>query len=131
MQAGAINHALRFTIPHTQATYIWPARHKASRITDLKVAPLGVRFRLRADFDISKYSKANQVILQALKRYGMFLADNGSAMFLSGVSDKRWDDSDLHKLSAVKAEDFDAVNESDWQMLADSARVDPLSVKAP
>jgi hypothetical protein len=129
VQAGAINHALRFTIPHTQAAFIWPARHKASHITDVKVAPMGVRFRLRADFDISKYSKTNQVIMKALKKYGMFLADNGSAMFISGVSDKRWDDLDLHKLGDMKTEDFEAVDESEWQMMLDSARVDPLSSK--
>jgi hypothetical protein len=129
VMAGAINHALRFTVPHTQAAYIWPARHKASHITDLKVPPMGQRFRLRADFDISKYSKTNQVIMKALKKYGMFLADNGSAMFISGVSDKRWDDADLHKLGDMKAEDFEAVDESDWQMMEDSARVDPLAVK--
>ena len=91
-------------------------------------ARLAARFRLRASFDIGKYSKANQVILTALKRYGMFLADNGSAMFISGVSDKRWDDGDLHRLSELKAEDFEVVDESDWQMLANSGRVDPLAL---
>ena len=129
VQAGAINHALRFTVPHTQSAWVWPGRHKASKNADLKLVPMGERFRLRADFDISKYSKTNQVIMKALKKYGMFMADNGSAMFISGVSDKRWDDSDLHKLSDMKAEDFEAVDESDWQMMLDSARVDPLAFK--
>ncbi len=127
--AGQINHALRFTIPHTQGAFIWPARHRASGITDLKTPPLGVRFRLRADFDISQYSKSNQVILTALKRYGMFLADNGSPMYLSGVPDKRWSDIDLHNLSKLTAGDFEVVDESGWQMLADSARVDPVALK--
>lgn len=127
--AGEINHALRFTIPHTQGAFIWPARHRASGITDLRTPPMGVRFRLRRDFDVSGYSKANQVILTALKRYGMFLADNGSSIFISGVPDKRWDDSDLHKLGKVTGADFEAVDESGWQMLADSARVDPLALK--
>ena len=90
--------------------------------------PMGTRFRLRADFDISKYSKTNQVILTALKRYGMILADNGGALFISGVADKRWDDNDLRKLSGVAAEDFEAVNEADWQMLPDSGRVDPVAL---
>ena len=129
VMSGAINHALRFTIPHTQAAWIWPARHKASKNESVKVPPMGARFRLRADFDIAKYSKPNQVIMTALKRYGMFLADNGGAMFLSGVSDKRWDDGDLRQLGVMKAEDFEAVDESDWQMLADSARVDPVALK--
>ena len=121
--AGEINHALRFTLQHTQAAYVWPARHKASSSTDLNLPALGTRFRLRADFDISRYSKSNQVIMRALKRYGMFLADNGSSMYLSGVSDKRWSDSDLHKLGAMKAEDFEAVDESSLQVEPDSARV--------
>jgi hypothetical protein len=127
VMSGEINHALRFTIPHTQGAYIWPARHKASPERDLNVPPMGTRFRLRADFDISKYSKTNQVILTALKRYGMILADNGGALFISGVADKRWDDNDLRKLSGVAAEDFEAVNEADWQMLPDSGRVDPVA----
>lgn len=127
VQAGAINHALRFTVPHTQGAYIWPARHKASKNTDLSTPPLGIRFRLRADFDVSKYSRSNQVILKALKRYGMILADNGGTLFISGVSDKRWDDSDLHKLGAVTTEDFEAIDESELQLLPDSGRVDPLA----
>ncbi|MDP9040156.1 MAG: hypothetical protein M3O02_12950 [Acidobacteriota bacterium] len=126
--AGEINHALRFTIPHTQAAFVWPGRHKASRITDTKVAPMGARFRLRQDYDISRFSKSNQVILTALKRYGMFLADNGGPLFLSGVPDKRWDDSDLHLLTKVTAEDFEAVDESEWWMLPNSARVDPVAL---
>jgi len=73
-------------------------------------------------------SKSDQVIATALKKYGMFMADNGSAMFISGVPDKRWDDSDLHKLNALTAADFEAVDESDLQMLPDSARVDPVAV---
>ncbi len=129
VEAGAINHALRFTIPHTRNTYIWPARHKASSVSDPAVAPMGVRFRLRSDFDISKYSKTNQIIMKCLKKYGIILADNGSAMYISGVSDHRWDDSDLHKLGDIKAQDFEMVDESDLQLLPDSGRVDPLSIK--
>ncbi len=129
VQAGEINHALRFTVPHTRASYIWPARHKASRDPSPKLPPMGTRFRLRADFDISKYSRTNQVILKALKKYGMMLADNGGAMFVSGVPDKRWDDEDLHKLGGATAADFEVVDVSEWQMLGDSARVDPLAAK--
>ena len=128
VMSGEINHALRFTIPHTQGAYIWPARHKASPDKNLNVAPMGVRFRLRSDFDISKFSKSNQVILTALKRYGMLLADNGGPMFISGVSDKRWDDRDLRKLSAVAAEDFEVVDESHLQMSPDSAQVNPVAL---
>ncbi len=126
---GEINHALRFTAPHTQNTYIWPARHKASRLADATVPPMGIRVRLRADFDISKYSRTNQVIMKCMKRYGMLLADNGGAMFVTGVPDKRWDDSDLHKLGDMKAQDFEVVDESELQLLSDSGRVDPTVVK--
>ena len=128
VEAGAINHALRFTIPHTQNAYIWPARHKASSLADPAVAPMGARLRLRADFDISKYSRTNQIIMKCLKKYGLILADNGGAMYISGVADHRWDDSDLHKLGDIKAQDFEVVDESDLQLLPDSARVDPLSL---
>jgi hypothetical protein len=123
---GEIRHALRFTIPRTQAAYVWPARHKASHITDANVAPMGERFRLRADFDISGFSKTNQIILTALKRYGMFLADNGGSMFLSGAPDKRWDDEDLHRLTRVKAEDFEAVDERGLMVNRNSAQARPI-----
>jgi len=123
--AGAIRHALRFTALRTQQAHVWPARHDASRITDPKVPPMGVRFRLRADFDISGFSKVNQVVLTALKQYGMFLADNGAPWFISGAPDPRWNDDDLHQLTNVKGSDFEAVDESDWQYLPDSGRVDP------
>jgi hypothetical protein len=129
--AGEIDHALRFTIPHTQAAFIWPARHKASHITDQNVAPMGIRMRLRADYNISGFSKSDQVILTALKKYGMILADNGGPMFLSGAPDKRWDDGDLHELTKVTAADFEVVDESDWQLLEDSARVDPVAFAHP
>jgi hypothetical protein len=126
--SGEIRHALRFTTPKTQRAFIWPARHFASRITDTTFPPMGARFRLRQDFDISGFSKTNQVILTALKRYGMILADNGGPWFLTGATDPRWDDTDLHRLGKVKGSDFEAVDESDWQMLPDSGRVDPMSL---
>jgi hypothetical protein len=127
--AGEIRHALRFTALKSQHAHVWPARHDASPNTSLKLPPLGVRFRLRADFDISGFSKSNQVILTALKRYGMFLADNGAPWFLSGAPDPRWDGDDLHQLQNVKGSDFEAVDESDWAYLPDSGRVDPAANK--
>lgn len=127
--AGEVKHAIRFTAPKTQRAYVWPARHFASKITDPTYPPMGQRFRLRADFDISSFSRENQVILKGLKKYGMFLSDNGGAWFMIGEPDKRWNDGDLNKLRAVKGEDFEAVDESDWQMHADSGRVDPMSLR--
>jgi hypothetical protein len=122
VQAGEIRHALRFTLPRTRNTYVWPARHKASPSGDQKLPPMGTRFRLRANFDISEFSLKDRVILNALKHYGMFLADNGSALYLSGVSDKRWNSDDLHRLEEITAADFEAVDESGLQVSADSGR---------
>jgi hypothetical protein len=108
--AGAINHALRFTVPQTQKAYVWPARHYASSLTGTQYPPMGVRFRLKAGFDISGFSAANQVILKALKKYGMMIADNGSAWYLSGAPDSRWSDDDLHNLTKVIGNDFEVVD---------------------
>ncbi|AFL89050.1 hypothetical protein Terro_2814 [Terriglobus roseus DSM 18391] len=125
--SGEIRHALRFTTTRTQAAYVWPARHFASPHRDANFPPMGERFRLRADFDASGYPAADKVIITALKKYGMLLADNGGDMFISGVPDKRWNDDELHKLTNIKASDFEAVDETSLQMLDDSARADPLS----
>jgi hypothetical protein len=127
--AGEVKHAIRFTTLHTQRAYVWPARHFASKLNDPSYPPMGQRFRLRADYDVSKFSKENQVILKGLKKYGMILSDNGGSWFIIGEPDKRWSDSDLNKLRAVKGEDFEAVDESDWQMHADSGRVDPIALR--
>jgi hypothetical protein len=108
--AGAINHAIRFTVPHTQQAFTPPASHWASSVTDSDAPPMGARLRLKAGFDISSFSLQNQVILTALKKYGMILADNGSAIYLSGAPNSRWNNSDLHLLSTVTAADFDVVS---------------------
>ncbi len=110
--SGAIKHAIRFTVPQTRRAYVWPSEHFASNFTETKFPPMGQRFRLRASFDISTYSLANQVILKALKEYGMILADNGSSLYISGTSDSRFNDSDLHNLTKLHGSDFEAVNES-------------------
>jgi hypothetical protein len=118
--SGEIRHAIRFTAPQTQHKYIWPARHYASHLTGEEYPPMGQRFRLRANVDISGFSPEVQVILQALKTYGMMLADNGSAWFISGVPDERWDNDDLHALHQLSGSDFEAVDVS-------SLMVDPNS----
>src|SRR6266404_953903 len=110
--AGEIRHALRFTVPSTQRAYVWPARHYASSITDPTYPPMGVRFRLKASFDISGFSATNQIILRALKKYGMMLADNGSAWFISGAPDPGWDNSDLHILTTITGSAFEVVDVS-------------------
>lgn len=110
--AGEIRHALRFTAPRTLKAFVWPARHYASSLTDPSYPAMGARFRLRGNYDISGFSAANQVILSALKKYGMMIADNGSAWFISGAPDPRWDNTDLHNLGQVKGSDFEAVDVS-------------------
>ena len=129
VHGGEIRHALRFTVPKTRAAHIWPATHDASKLSGAEFPPMGLRLRLKADYDISHFSPANQVILKALKRYGMILADNGSPWYISGVPDSRWDDDDLHRLSVLKGSDFEAIDESDLQMLPNSGRVDPKAIQ--
>lgn len=107
--SGEIRHALRFTVERTQRAYIHPARHFASRHTDPSLPPMGLRVRLRADFDTTGFPLSAQVILNALKKYGMLLADNGSNWFLSGAPDPRWNDDDLATLKRVKGRDFECV----------------------
>jgi len=120
---GEIRHALRFTAPQTRKAYVWPARHYASNLTGTQYPPMGQRFRLRADFDISGFSPAVQVILRALKTYGMMLADNGSAWYISGVPDERWDNDVLHELHQVHGSDFEAVDVSSLMVAPDSGQV--------
>ena len=120
--AGEIPHALRFTAPQTRNAYIWPARHKASSLAGTSYPPMGQRFRLKASVDISTFGPNVQVILRALKKYGMFLADNGSSWFLSGAPDPRWDDNELHQLGRLTGNDFEAVDESSLMADPDSGR---------
>jgi hypothetical protein len=107
--AGKISHALRFTLQNSRAAIVPPASHWAATTSNASAAPMGMRMRLKASFNISTYSAANQVILNALKKYGMIMADNGSNMYLSGAPDDRWDNNDLHLLGQVKASDFEVI----------------------
>ncbi len=120
--AGVIQHALRFTVRRTHNSYVWPARHRASRLSDPSLPPMGTRFRLRADFDLSGFSPENRVILRALQTYGMILADNGSNWFLSGAPDPRWNDDRLRELRRVRGSDFEAVDVTPLRVEADSAQ---------
>jgi Bacterial Ig domain len=107
--SGHINHAIRFTLKQSRAAMIPPASHWAANSTNSLAAPMGMRLRLKASVDISKYSAANQVILTALKKYGLIMADNGSNMYITGTTDSRWDDNDLHALGGLHASDFEVV----------------------
>jgi uncharacterized protein (TIGR03437 family) len=120
--AGEIRHAIRFTVPQTRKTYVWPATHFASRLTDAQYPPMGQRFRLKQSFDESGFSTEAKVIIRALKKYGMLLADNGSSWYISGAPDSRWDNDRLHDLSRIHGSDFEAIDESALMVSANSAQ---------
>ncbi|NDJ53210.1 MAG: hypothetical protein GYB68_09020 [Chloroflexi bacterium] len=107
--AGEINHALRFTVQQSQRAYIYPALHFASSSADPNLPPMGLRVRLRADYDLSGFTGQSRVILEALKEYGMIVADNGSSWFISGANSPNWDDDDLNQIKTVPASAFEAV----------------------
>jgi len=118
--AGHIDHALRFTVNNSIPSYLWPARHQAPYNTITNSPPMGLRFRLKSTFTISSFSAHNQVILAALKKYGMIVADNGSSWFINGVPDPRWDNDDLGVLKGIAGSNFEAVDESGLQVSPDS-----------
>jgi hypothetical protein len=109
VEQAAIRHALRFTVSQTRRGYVAPARHFASSNTDPTLPPMGMRVRLKQGYDVSTFPASVQVILTALKRYGMLLADNGSSGFISGAPDSRWSDSDLSTIRRVTFADFEVV----------------------
>jgi hypothetical protein len=109
VEAKEIAHALRFTCVHSRHAFVAPARHFASSLTDEKYPPMGIRVRLKASVDITGFPPTAQVILRALKRYGMILADNGSDWFVSGAPDPRWNDDELNSLKRLKGHDFEVV----------------------
>ncbi len=123
--AGVIAHALRVTAPQTQAAYVWPTRHQASDITDPSFPPMGLRLRLRGDYQLTGYAPEVQVILTALQRYGLILADNGSPWFISGAPDERWDNDILRQLQQLRGRDFEAVDVSTLMLSPDSAQIRP------
>jgi hypothetical protein len=109
IQAGAINHAVRVTLQNSQEAFTPPASHWAANSDNQYAAPMGMRLRLKASFNISGFSHTNQIILTALKQYGAIMADNGSSMFLTGTTDMRWNNSDLGDLHSVTASDFEVI----------------------
>jgi hypothetical protein len=122
--AGKITHAIRFTAPRTRNAYVWPARHAASSSTDANLPTMGQRFRLRANFDTTSFSRDTRVILEAMKTYGVILADNGSSWYISGTPDDRWDNDALSReFGRVKGSDFEAVDASGLKVSADSGAV--------
>jgi len=109
VRRGSIDHALRFTAARTRRAYVYPARHYASSSDDPSLPPMGLRVRLKASFDISGFPRQSRVILEALKRYGMILADNGSPWYISGSPARGWRNGDLHQLQRVHGDAFEVV----------------------
>lgn len=108
--AGAIRHALRFTTNRTRTAYVYPARHQAGSSSSTSLPPMGLRVRLKSTYDTSGLSAQARVIAQALQRYGMILADNGSPWYVTGASDARFDDDVLHELDAITGRDLEVVD---------------------
>jgi hypothetical protein len=109
---GSIDHALRFTVAKTRRAFVYPARHYASDATDPSLPPMGLRVRLKASVDTSGFPRQARIVLEALKRYGMILADNGSNWFISGAPDPRWSNDELHTLHRLSGKDFEVVDTS-------------------
>jgi hypothetical protein len=109
---GRIDHALRFTVARSRRAYVWPARRYASSDLDPSLPPMGLRVRLKATFDISRFPRQARIVLQALKTYGMIVADNGSSWYISGAPDPRWSNDQLHALGQVPGSAFEVVDTS-------------------
>jgi hypothetical protein len=115
VSAGAILHALRFTVPQTRTSFVYPARHEAGDSSSSALPPMGLRVRLKASVNISGFPKQARVILTALKRYGMILADNGSPWYVTGAPDPHWDDDALHTLQRIHGSDLEVVDTSNMR----------------
>jgi len=109
---GVIDHALRFTAPETRRAYVYPARHYASSSTDPSLPPMGLRVRLKASVNVASFPRQARVVLRALQRYGMILADNGSPWYVSGAPDPHWSNDALHTLGRLTGADFEVVDTS-------------------
>ncbi|HEY8438696.1 MAG TPA: hypothetical protein VIK65_08810 [Candidatus Limnocylindrales bacterium] len=125
--AGAIAHAIRFTVPKTRSAHLYPARHDAGSGTSPSLPPMGLRLRLKAGVDIASFPVQSRVILAALKQYGMILADNGSAYYISGTSDARWSDDDLHALGRITGSMFEVVDTCGLRNGTTSPRLDAVA----
>ena len=122
VQAGVVDHAIRVTASTTDRSYLWPARHQAGAANDANLPPMGARFRLKSDFDLTPFSHKARVILRAMQRYGMFVADNGSNWYFQGTVDDHWRNALLVELKSVPASAFEAVDESACMVKANNAR---------
>ena len=119
---GRIDHALRITVPRTQTSYIWPARHQAGESADANLPPMGAWMRLRSGVDPNRFTGAARVVVEALRTHGGIVADNGSAWYVSGAPDERWDNDNLHTLDVLRGSDFEFVDAAPLQVVPDSGQ---------
>ncbi len=123
VKAGKVDHAIRFTTDVTQRAFVWPARHQAGSTSDPSFPPMGARFRLKSGYSMNGYSTQARVVLQAMKRYGLVLADNGSPWYFQGDADAGWPEDLIAELKAIPASAFEAVDASRLQVRPNSAAV--------
>ena len=123
VQAGLVDHAIRVTASRTDRSYLWPARHHAGAANDPNLPPMGARFRLKASFDVSGFRADTRAILNAMKRYGVIVADNGSDWFFTGTAEDGWATAMLDQLKTIPAGAFEAVDASSLMLDPDSGRV--------
>lgn len=125
VRKGKVDHAIRFTTDVTDRRHIWPARHQAGSVSDRSYPPMGARFRLKASHDLSQYSGRTRVVLRAMQRYGLVLADNGSPWYFQGEASNKWPSRLITELKQVPARAFVAVDTSSLMVDKDSGRVAP------
>ncbi|MEO7125544.1 MAG: hypothetical protein ABI382_14375 [Nakamurella sp.] len=123
VKAGAVHHAIRFTTNKTAAAYMWPARHEAGKGSAATLPPMGARFRMKASFNVSDYSKQAQTVLTAMKTYGLVLADNGSRWYFQGDADPGWPEALVSELKKIPASAFEAVDTATLMVSKDSGQV--------
>lgn len=129
VRAGRVDHAIRFTAPKTFGAPLWPARHRADTGNSAAYPPMGARFRLKASYPISRFSPQTQVVLKAMKKYGIVLADNGSSFFFQGAASNSWPDALISQLKQVPANAFEAVNTAPMRVSANSGQVKAAYIK--
>jgi hypothetical protein len=122
VKAGRVDHAIRFTTDVTRRAFIWPARHQAGSTDDASAPPMGARFRLRADFPLTGYSPSAEVVLRAMKEYGLVLADNGSPWYFQGTADTGWPAALIEQLKRIPASALEAVDTAALRIRAGSAQ---------
>ena len=125
MAAGHVDHAIRLTASRTDRSFLWPARHQAGAARDPNLPPMGARFRLRGDFDLSPFRPDTRVVLQAMQRHGLIVADNGSNWYFTGTSEPGWDTALLDELKRIPAGAFEAVDASSLMADPESGQVAP------